>query len=372
MSARILHIVIAFAVVALGRGVAAAYPQFHLSRDASCTSCHISPAGGNLLNENGLAVSETMSSFGTAPEFMYGAIPTPSWLVLGGDLRGAAGYLKTPEDVVAAFPMQIEAYAQATFGRFAVHLNAGTRPPTVGNETATIFWAREHYLMWQEPIGESELYVRAGRFMPVFGLRLAEHTVYTRRYGGTPLYGDTYGVHGAFIGDRVEAHVTGFVEDPFIDTVEKVSGGATLVEYRVAKNAIVGGEAMIEVGDHDTKYRGGLIGKVYLEAADLLLQTELQYVLQKIEPVGAPNQIVGYLMASRMLTPQILLDVGIGHYDSNIRIGRLDRDCLDINVHWFTTSHVELVLNSRLELIGWNQGNNDPGAYAILQAHYRL
>ncbi len=84
-------------LIAIASGRADAYPQFQLSRDQTCTGCHLSPAGGNLLNENGLAVAESMSQFGTAPEFFYGKIPTPSWLVLGGDLRGAAGYLQTPE-----------------------------------------------------------------------------------------------------------------------------------------------------------------------------------------------------------------------------------------------------------------------------------
>jgi hypothetical protein len=48
--------------------------------------------------------------------------------------------------------------------------------------------------MWRTNPGTPfGLFVRAGRFMPVFGLRFAEHPMYTRRFGGTPLYGDTYG-----------------------------------------------------------------------------------------------------------------------------------------------------------------------------------
>ncbi|HEY5936331.1 MAG TPA: hypothetical protein VIU61_16885, partial [Kofleriaceae bacterium] len=128
--------VVVAVLVALA-GVAEAYPQFQLARDQTCTSCHLSPAGGNLLNENGLLVSEAMSQFGTAPEFMYGKIPTPAWLTLGGDLRGATGYLQTPEKVLAAFPMQIELYAALTFGNFSIHANFGPRPATVGNESAT-------------------------------------------------------------------------------------------------------------------------------------------------------------------------------------------------------------------------------------------
>ncbi|HEY5936077.1 MAG TPA: hypothetical protein VIU61_15615, partial [Kofleriaceae bacterium] len=104
---------------------------------------------------------------------------------------------------------------------------------------------------------------------------------------------------------------------------------------------------------------------------------EVQFVNQLVdaadggEPLGAPKGIVGNVMVSRMLGDTLLLDVGIGHYDPNLRIKNLDRDCLDLNLHWFTTSHVELVLNARYELIGFGSGG-DAGAYAIAQLHYRL
>ena len=110
-------ILLVFVALVVTSAVAHAYPQFQLVRDKTCTGCHLSPAGGNLLSENGYAIAESMSHLGTAPEFMYGKIPTPDWLVLGGDLRGATGFLKTPENVLATFPMQIELYAAATFAK---------------------------------------------------------------------------------------------------------------------------------------------------------------------------------------------------------------------------------------------------------------
>jgi hypothetical protein len=357
-------------------GAADAYPQFQLARDQTCTGCHLSPAGGNLLNENGYAVAESTSHLGTAPEFMYGKIPTPDWLVLGGDLRGAAGYLKTPEDVTAAFPMQIELYGAATFAKaFSLHFNFGPRPSTVGNEAATYVWAREHYFMWQQKPGETDgLYIRAGRFMPVIGLRLAEHPVYTRRYGGTALYADTYGLAVEYVTQTFEAHATGFIKDPVIDSVEHYSGGAAYAEMRLTESIAVGVEGMAEVGVDDKRYRGGLTAKAYVPAADLLLQGEFQFVNQLVdspEGRGAPKGIVSYLLISRMLGEFLLADVGFGHYDPNIRIGENERTCVDLNLHYFTTSHLELVLNTRYESIGLGKGG-DPGAYAILQLHYRL
>lgn len=371
-----MKLVVVLGVLVLSAVTAHAYPQYQLSRDKTCTACHLSPAGGNLLSENGYAVAEAKSQLGTAPEFMYGKLGTPGWLTLGGDLRGAAGYMRTPEKILAAFPMQIELYAAADLGNgITLHTNFGPRPSNPDNKAATSVWAREHYVMWQQKPGETEgLYIRAGRFMPVFGLRLAEHTVYTRRFGGTALYADTYGLAVEYVTEKFEAHATGFIKDPLIASVEHYSGGAAYLEYRVTDKLAVGAEGMAEVSKDDKRYRGGIIAKTYLEPADLLVQAEAQFVNQLVDSNdgrGAPKMFVGHLLLTRMLGEFLMLDLGVGHYDPNLRIGENERTGLDLNVHYFTTSHLELVLNTRYESIGLGKGG-DAGAYAILQLHYRL
>jgi hypothetical protein len=367
-----LALLAALALVVLA-GAAEAYPQYQLSRDRTCTGCHISPAGGNLLTENGESVAETVSTFGQSGAFLYGAVELPSWLALGGDFRGATGYLQTPEKALATFPMQIELYGHATLpSGFAFHANFGPRPATVGNEAATRLWSREHYLMWRtDPGTATGLFVRAGRFMPVFGLRFAEHPLYTRRYGGTPLYGDTYGLAVEYVLNDLEVHATGFVKDPVIDPVQHVSGGALYAEVRPSAVVSVGAGGMIEVSDNDKKFRGTVTGKYYVPGPDLLFAAEVQVVNQRIDGGGAPIQLIGNLVVSHDLGTGLLLDVGIGHFDSNTRIKDLDRDCVDVNLHWFTTSHIELVFNGRFEALAFGR-SGDPGAYALLQAHYRL
>jgi len=391
----ILFVVALTATVVVGE-VAEAYPQFQLSRDQTCTGCHISPAGGGLLNENGFTVAEATSQFGTAPEFFYGKVPSPDWLVLGGDLRGAGGLLKYggPEDsAIYAFPMQVELYAHAKFGPISLQLTGGFRPAEETNEAATTVGSREHYLMWKQKPDENEgWYVRAGRFMPVFGLRLAEHPMYTRRYGGTQLYSDTYGLAIEYVDPKFEVHVTGFVEDYLIDPVEHANGVAAYSELRLSETLSFGAEFMYksftngefllskDLDNDSRQFHIGITNKLYLQGPDILLQTEIQFVNQLVgkdnrspdsKVGGAPKGLVGNLVASKMLGDFLLLDVGTGHYDSNFRIANLDRDCVDLNLHWFTTSHLELVLNGRYELIGFNKGA-DPGAYALLQLHYRL
>jgi hypothetical protein len=361
---------------ALALGAAArsyAYPQFQMSRDQTCTGCHISPAGGGLLTENGLATAEAISQWGTPAGFFYGKIPTPSWLVLGGDLRGASGYVQAPEKLLASFPMQIEAYAHATFGAgLSLYADVGSRSAQVGNEAATRVWSREHYLMWQQHPGEtSGLFVRLGRFMPVFGLRIAEHPAYTRKWGGTPIYAETYGLALEYIRPTFEVHMTGFIKDPLIDTPEHSNGGALIAELRASEKLSFGVEGMVTQSDDEKKFRIGLVSKLYLARPAILLQAEGQFMNQLVEPRGAPKQIVAYLMASKTAGSAFMIDLGLGFFDENIAIRKLHREAVDLNVHWFATSHIEAILTGRFEMLGFGDGGPSAG-YALAQLHYRL
>jgi len=366
-------------ILLVGGHAAIAYPQFQLSRDQMCSSCHLAPEGGGILNENGGVFAENTSQFGTAPEFMYGKIPLPSWLALGGDLRAASGYDKAPQAYLATFPMQAEVYGSAKLpAHLRLYVTLGARPAENGNEAATHAWSREHYLMWsQQEDGSEGWFVRIGRFMPIFGLRYVEHPTYTRQFGGTPLYSETYGAAVEYMSQVFELHATGFIKDPVIDPVAHNNGGALYAEYRVAPTASVGAETMYTKSDIDWYERLGATGKLYLKGPDILLEFEGQLVFHGSDGVWF-NQLVSELTATKFLPGGLWLDVGIGHYDENVRIKGLDRDALDVNLHWLTTSHIELIATTRIQLI--NQGlttagtdiGGPTGGYALFQAHYRL
>jgi hypothetical protein len=372
-------VILALALVGTASRRAAAYPQYQLSRDQTCTGCHLSPAGGGLLTENGYSVAETQAQLGDSSAFMYGLFKLPGWLALGGDLRSSTGYFKAVDSGFAFIPMQGDVYAHASAKGFTLHVTVGARPAQwvgINNTPAIIdrFWSREHYVMWQQDEnGHDGLFVRVGRFMPVFGLRFAEHPDYTRRFGGTPLYGETYGAAVEYIKDAWEAHVTGFIEDPLIDTVVHDSGGAGYAEVRLNPRLQVGGELMVTSSDGLMRVRGGATGKLYLPSADTLIQAELQVVHQQVHGPRGPNQIVGYAMVSKFFTPALLLDVGLGHFDENLAISGLDRDAIDANLHFFLDSHLELVWQNRLEVLGLAQSSGGPtGAWSLLHLHYRL
>jgi len=365
-------------VLALTTGRADAYPQFQMSRDTTCNACHIAPQGGGLLNENGLLTAETLSQWGQDPAFMYGTIKTPEWLQLGGDFRGLAGYFQTPRRYLLGLPMQADLYANARFlGNFSAQLTVGMRPRQDGNEAATAVWAREHYLQWQSKPDERESeYIRLGHLMPVFGLRFIEHPIYTRRYGGTPLMSETYGLSFSTVRERFEAHVTGFIENPLLDGVAPNNGVAAYGEYRVDDKTQVGLGGMFTKNDFEQRRRVTVTAKRYLDTPGLLLQAELQWAYFRANGEGSDallgaNQTIGYLMGSYAISDAILVDLGVGHYDPDWRVQSVDRDCIELNVHWFATSHIELMFVSRVETIGWTYGAPTTG-WAAGQFHYRL
>jgi hypothetical protein len=355
-------------IIASGR-VAAAYPQFQLSRDQTCFSCHLSPAGGGLLNENGLVTADAISQLGTAPEFMYGVIPQPSWLELGGDLRGATGFDSWPTRQIDTFPMEADIYAAITVSSFSLHLAGGLLDPKYDGSTATMFYSPEHYLQWErEPGANKGLVIRAGRFAPVYGLRYVEHTAYDDQYGGYPLYGEAYGLAVEYIDPKWEVHLTGFLHDPWEYSSELGSGAALYAEARLTRTTSVGVESKLEYTPDARNLYSGITAKQLV--GPVLLELEAEVVNQKIDLGGHDNQLVGYLLASWFVGP-LMIDLGVGAWEPDLRVRYLDQEAADLNIHYFLTSHVELLVINRLQMLELGEGGLTSG-YSLLQLHYRL
>lgn len=349
-----------------------AYPQYQLSRDTTCTGCHLAPDGGGLLNENGVGVAEQTSWKGGDGNFLHG-MARPSWLELGGDVRLASGFVYPGIASVAAYPMQAEVAASAGAHGITVNLVGGLRRPDEEGSALHVLWSREHYLMWQQHPGEGNgLYLRAGRLMPTFGLRLAEHVVYTQKFGGRQLYGEAYALAASYVTSSFEVHASGFVHDPIASAVEHGDGGAIYLEKRIGAHAAIGAEGKYSSSDDLHRTFGGITGKLYLPDADLQLLAEAEVIRQTIVAGtgDTATQFAAYVLASHPLGKGLMLDGGLGHFTQDTRVKGLTRDCVDLNLHWFQTSHLEWLVTARLELLDLGSGTN--GGYALAQLHYRL
>jgi len=178
-------------------------------------------------------------------------------------------------------------------------------------------------------------------------------------------------VAAEYVDPAYEVHATGFLRDPIVDTPEHANGAAVVGEVRIRPRLSLGAEAMYTSSPGEQKYRIGAIVRWRLEAPELLLQFEGQFMNQLIEPRGAPKQVIAELLASRFVTGAVLLDVGLGLFDENVAITGLHREALDVNVHWFATSHIEAIATGRIETLAFGDAGPLSG-YALAQLHYRL
>lgn len=354
---------------------AVAYPQFQVSREQTCGSCHISPDGGGLLNEYGEMTAEDDAKWGGDPRFLHGAVELPGWLHVGGDVRGAAGASNRGGGWLgAAFPMQLELRAAATKGALTLVVDGGFTLPKQGGSPATALMSREHYVLWKQHDTGEGWFARAGRFAPVYGLRLAEHTAYTRRFGGSPLFSEVYGAGVGWTSGDAEIHLSGFVHDRLRPNVEYGDGAAVYAEKRFGQRS-VGVQARYTYADDTVRTEGGVTGKWWLGGPSVLISAEVAAIHESLDAGPAGNAkrdaLVGNLIATWFPMQSVFVDVSLGHYDQDVRVPELDRDAAEVNVHWFPHSHFELILMGRLQMIAFGSGGDNSG-YGLLQLHYRL
>lgn len=178
-----------------------AFPDFIRGGYKSCSSCHVSPSGGGALTSYGRMISyDMLSSFGENPDPIL-----PDWLILGGDTRYMA---IEREGEVDQFPMQsdLEIGIEPVEGLFLMG-SAGyySRDKNLESHRA--------YLMYRYKFGKNALSVRAGKFMPNYGLMISDHTMQIRRYHLIPERRETLNGEIHLVTKHGEVSVTGILGD---------------------------------------------------------------------------------------------------------------------------------------------------------------
>jgi len=172
-----------------------AEPMFLAKQYTRCTACHYSPTGGGMLTPYGRLLSHrelsTTGATATAPvagaeddphgeqAFLFGALgDAPGPLHLGLEMR--------PSHLRVDFPggtlnqnllMNMDLIGAVQKGGWTAYGSAGREPPAHGLDARFISY--EHWVAYQTDDGFG---IRAGRFLPAYGVRFSDHTAYTRAY----------------------------------------------------------------------------------------------------------------------------------------------------------------------------------------------
>jgi hypothetical protein len=189
--------------LAVGGWRADAEPIFLSRQYTRCTNCHYSPTGGGLLTPYGRSLSrEELSTFGASrasgalgreQDFLFGALGKGLGPVsVGLDLRpshlsiDSTGYSSSRD-----FLMNAAVAAALQYRKWTFYGQVGRQPR--GDETRVTSF--EHWVMYQSDRG---LGFRVGRFLPAYGVRLADHTTFTRATRGFDNDDQIYGAEMSY------------------------------------------------------------------------------------------------------------------------------------------------------------------------------
>lgn len=176
--------------------LAEAEPMFLSKQYTRCATCHFSPTGGGLLTAYGRSLSNVeLSTFksGAAAtrehEFLYGALgDSLGALQLGVTLRPARLEVDfTGGSLSRNFMMNADVTVAYQKDRWTLYAEIGRQGRSAKAEIDSF----EHWVAFQSAKGVG---IRAGRFLPAYGVRLADHTTYTRRSLGFDMHDQIYGV----------------------------------------------------------------------------------------------------------------------------------------------------------------------------------
>lgn len=172
-----------------------AFPEMVRHGYTQCTACHASPTGGGLLNEYGRSLSSEILSqkslFGNSAregdeKFLNGLASLPEGYLFGGDIRLLQVFVENKSasrgrfiimQLALDFSVQMKSWA-----RFFVSVGRqeSRKPEPVASDFIYSPQAGLEFLLSPE----DALYrttLRAGKFMPAYGILFQEHSLVTRK-----------------------------------------------------------------------------------------------------------------------------------------------------------------------------------------------
>lgn len=228
------HLCFAFISFFFLTTVAQAFPETIRNGYVNCTACHVSPSGGGALIDYGRNYSaEGLSTWSSADEesLFHGVIKRkkiPPWLSLGGDIRGAQVFIETKSQQSASW-----LYMQGDFEAAATLKKRLTFDASLGlmrSRAIDPFELKSRRFFIHYNLTD-QLSIRAGRFLPAYGLNVAEHIVATRAPLGLNQGTETYNLEFNWITDSWSITATGIRGPADRPNTLQESAGAVQIGY---------------------------------------------------------------------------------------------------------------------------------------------
>ncbi len=304
-----------------------AYPQFVAKSYTNCGTCHYSPTGGGLVNAYGHATLEAMFPNVIEVEALE---RLREWLPKG-NVTGYADdgtralqldvgldarllFLQAPtqqngRNALLVIPMLAEAGGVLAYGPLLAYGTVTPRRAGPKRTSMTAF-SREHWLQ----VGLSDtMSMRVGRLVLPFGLRIPDHTQYTREDLGFGKWAQSYAVEldtfgedwmwssAVFAGDFSHAPLRSQERGGVVSVARNVPGRGS-----IGVSALLGGDKLVDEAAASLFARFRLWQRTYVmsEAAGY----------RHWSPVNAPGQLgfAAFLRAGWFVQESLDLFIELG------------------------------------------------------------
>jgi hypothetical protein len=359
---------------------------------SQCVPCHVDPSGSGPLSPYGRVLGEELlrtpygargDDPGPAAEFLWGAVPLPEQLLLGGDLRLLHMRQKLEDTKLISEWILMQADLEATlqFGKFIAsgslgYADQGALGAAITREPKRNLVSRQHWLGYG--IGDSVL-VRAGRMNMPFGIRNVEHTFWTRNLTRTSINDDQqHGVAAAFASDAFRGELMGILGNfQLRPDVFRERGYSAYFEWLATPKLALGASSLITHRDLDPQFsretwrhaHGGFV-RWATDWKPLVLLSESDYVLESPKDDEWHEGVVGFLQADFEVVQGIHL-IATGEAQ-NVGINSPPASWgAWLSYAWFFAPHADLRFDGIYQSRGSDTGRLD-ALTLLIQGHVYL
>jgi hypothetical protein len=329
-----LPVLVLVAVAALAfADQAGAEPMFLSRQYTRCTTCHYSPTGGGLLTPYGRSLTDEISTTGGShPSATKNSNPEHGFL--WGELGNRLGPLDLGIDVRPAH-LDVSTSGFSTTENFlmdadlqaAIRTHGWTFYGEIGREPVPDGPKIASYEYWVSHDSESGFGFRVGRFLPAYGIRLADHTAFTRLNLGFDVYDQVLGLELSHTGERHLLQVSlgpGAADAAFQNDGRRAFTATGRLQLDLSSRAAVVFSGLLrDASQIEPRSEAGGVAFGFAPGKRLSVWTEADVQFQSsISGAASPNGGTGYTFLNETsfevhrglwlkLSPQLRTDIGI-------------------------------------------------------------
>lgn len=238
----------------MGPQKASAFPDTLRHGYTNCTTCHVSPSGGGLLNAYGRSLSsELLSTWNYKDEEqpIHGLVKIPESIMdtyfFGGDSRYISRKTEGKSiDADEGFLMQAQLRLGLAVDKVKFLASFGKiENPRQSSEITMM--STEYYALWNV---KDEIHLRAGRFEPLYGLRMPDHNLWIKSEIGFQPWLERDTVEFIYEGEKQFVSIAGFQSLSATNFSNQVTGYTCSFYQILGEKSRIGLSAMNSEGQN--------------------------------------------------------------------------------------------------------------------------